>query len=215
MNTFNHLVRLLVLVPLLLAGVGGLLRFHRLALPLRYLTGLVGWSLLIELTARLLQSYKVPNLFLIPIDLVGELTLLFLVYQAALRSKALNRWGPVVLALYAAYALFSVLAGPTTVRFRPDLQVTEDFLLLVLVGLYFRKLLSELRVQRLERDAIFCVSAGLFLYCLGNLQIALFSNYLLQRYSQQFNVNVWSIHALLILILYSCYALALWMRPQK
>ena len=200
---------------LLVAGVGGLLHFHRLPPAQRYLLGVVGWALLIEVVARVLGFYHQPNLFLVPIDLVGELTLLALVYQAVLRSATFTRWLPVVLAVFAAYALFSSWLGPGTIRFRPDLQVTEDCLLLLLVGLYFRKLLNELVVKQLEREPMFWVSTGLFMYCLGNIQIALFSNYLLQRYSHQLNVNVWAVHALLVLLLYSCYALALWMRPPK
>jgi hypothetical protein len=61
---------------------------------------------------------------------------------------------------------------------------------------------------------MFWVSTGLFIYFLGYVQIALFSNYLL-RYSQQLNLTIWVIHALLYMLLYSCYSLALWMRPQK
>lgn len=200
---------------LLVAGVGGLLHYHRLPLAQRYLVGVVGWALLIEVVARVLGWYHRPNLFLIPLDMVGELTLLGLVYQSVLRSATFTRWLPAVLAVFATYALFTSWLGPSTIRFRPDLQVTEDCLLLLLVGRYFRKLLNELVVKHLEREPMFWVSTGVFMYCLGNIQIALFSNYLLQRYSHQLNVNVWAVHALLVLLLYSCYALALWMRPPK
>ena len=62
---------------------------------------------------------------------------------------------------------------------------------------------------------MFWVSTGLLIYFLGYLQIALFSNYLLQHYSVQFNRNVWAVHTLLSIVLHSCYCLALWMRPQR
>lgn len=196
---------------LAVAAVGGLLHYHRLELTRRYLVGVVGWALLIELTAKLFT----PNLFLIPIDIAGEFALLALVYQAALRSAAFSRWLPWLVGGLAASALVSGLARPGAVRFQPELQVLENILLLLLVVVYFRKLLNELTVKRLELDPVFWLSTGLFMYSLGSIQISLFSNYLLQRYSSHLNVAVWFVHALLVLILYSCYALALWMRPQK
>jgi len=84
-----------------------------------------------------------------------------------------------------------------------------------MVGLYFWKLLSELQVRYLAKEPMFWVSTGLLVYFLGYLQIALFSNYLLQHYSLQFNRNVWAVHTLLSIVLHSCYCVALWMRPQK
>ncbi|NML65260.1 hypothetical protein HHL22_08595 [Hymenobacter sp. RP-2-7] len=203
------------LLPLLVALVGGLLRFYRLPLALRYLVGAVAWSLTIELAAAALRLQHLPNLLLIPLDVVGELTLLALMYQAALRSAALNRWLPIGLALFASYALLSMLDAPVAVKFRADLQITENCLLLALVVLYFRQLLSQLTVRRLEREPLFWVSAGLFIYCLGKIQIVLFSDYLLLHYSRQFNQAVWGVHKLLIMVLNSSYAVALWMRPRK
>ena len=84
-----------------------------------------------------------------------------------------------------------------------------------MVGMYFRELLNELRVARLERDPLFWVSVGLALYFLGYILIALFSNYMLQHYSLQFNKNVWSIHFVLSLLLHSSYAGALWLQPAN
>ena len=62
---------------------------------------------------------------------------------------------------------------------------------------------------------MFWVSTGALLYFLGKLQIGLFSNYTMRHYSQELNLWMWTIHALLLLILYSCYCLALWTHPQK
>lgn len=211
----NQVFYFVIVGMLVVALVGGLLRFYRLPLALRYLVGAVAWSLAVEVAATALRLQHLPNLLLIPLDAVGEFTLLALVYQAALRLRWLNRWLPVGLALFAGYALLSVLAAPVAVNYHVDLQVAESCLLLGLVVLYFRQLLSQLTVRHLEREPLFWVSAGLFIYCLGRVQIVLFSDYLLHRYSQQFNTTVWDVHRLLLLVLHTCYAIALWMRPQK
>ena len=100
-------------------------------------------------------------------------------------------------------------------RFQPILMVSESLLLLLLPGLYFCKLLNELHVRNLVRDAIFWVSTGLLLYFLGKLLIGLFSNYLLAHYSKELNLWVWFVHAVLLFVLHSCYFRALWLHPQK
>ena len=203
------------LVFLLVAGVSGLVLFRRLARGLRYLAVLTWFGLGVELVATVLRFQHQPNLFLIPLDVAGELWLLALVYDWALEWPAYSRARPWVVGAFVFYAAMSFLLMAKSVQFFPSLMVTESLLALVLVGLYFRKLLQELRVQRLSHDPMFWVSTGVLLYFLGKLQIGLFSQYAMQHYSQAFNDWMWAIHALLLLVLYSCYCLALWIRPQK
>ncbi len=204
----------LEVVPLLLAGVSGLVLFRRLPAGLRYLVGLVWFGLGVELVARFLSQHHRPNLFLFAVDAAGELWLLALVYDRALESAAFTRLRPWLAGAFALYAALSGWLVPAT-QFNPTLQVLESLLVLGLVGLYFRKLLHELRVQHLSHDPMFWVSTGALLFFLGKLQIALFSNYALQRYSNELNIWIWTVHALLLVVLHSCYCLALWMRPQK
>ncbi|WP_157887074.1 hypothetical protein [Hymenobacter sp. PAMC 26628] len=104
---------------------------------------------------------------------------------------------------------------PEVARFKPTLQVVESILVLSLVGLYFRKLLHELRVTRLDQEPIFWVSVGIVINFLGSLQIHLFSNYLLTHYSNQLSLYAWAVHSLLNVVLYACYCTALWIRPRK
>ena len=142
-----------------------------------------------------------------------------MVFAWALHSPAFMRVRPW---LVAAFVLFAALSSGLTVelsreaaRFTPALQVIESLLVLGMAGLYFRKLLNELQVPNLIRDPMFWVSAGLVLHSLGKLLIALFSNYLLEHYSRQLSLTVWTINGVLTIVLYLCYLRALWMRPQK
>ena len=212
---WQFLVLYAYLVPLVMAGVSGLVLFRRLPLGLRYLAVLTWFGLGVELVAALLRLQHRPNLFLIPLDVAGELWLLSLVYDWGLERPAYSRARPWVVGTFVLYAAVSFLLLSKSVQFFPSLMVTESLLALVLVGLYFRKLLQELRVQRLSHDSMFWVSTGVLLYFLGKLQIGLFSQYAMQHYSKAFNKWMWTIHALLLLVLHSCYCLALWIRPRK
>ena len=205
----------LSVVVLLVVGLIGVGRFRGLSLGLRYLVGLIGFGLVVELAAHLLLFQHRSNLLLIPVDAAGELWLLSLVYAHALQWPVFMRVRPWVAGSFVLYAGLSGVLLPETARFKPVVQVIESLLVLGMVWLYFRKLLNELQVLDLVRDPMFWVSSGLLLYCLGKVQIVLFSNYLLLHYSLQLNLAVWDIHALLTVGLYYCYGRALWMHPQK
>ncbi len=205
----------LTLVPVVLASLIGLVGFRRRPRNLRYLAaGLAGVVLPLELLMFALLSLHRNNLFLIPIYTVGELWLLALVYRHTLQLPLFTRLVPWVVAGFAGYALFDSVLGMRLSQFRPGQQVLQSLLVLGMVGLYFRKLLSELVVINLQKEPMFWVSAGLLIYFLGYLQIALFSNYLL-NYSRELNMDVWAVHSLLFIVLYLCYCRALWPTLRK
>ncbi|TVT41804.1 hypothetical protein FNT36_10300 [Hymenobacter setariae] len=199
----------------IIASIWGIMCFRQLPPSLRALVLLLCFDAIMESTGSLLQYFKRPNLFLFPIVIVGEAGLMLLLYTRALQSAWLQRVAPWIVGFLTAYALLDTLLVPGTVRFRPSLQVMSDLLSLYLGGMYFRKQLNELQVARLERDPLFWISAGLVLTSLGNLLISLFSNYLLLNYSQQFNIYIWRIHTVFVGLLYTCYCIALWLRPAK
>lgn len=168
-----------------------------------------------ELATSILLYHHQPNLFIGPIFAAGEFWLLSLVYDKALNWPAFSRLRPWLAGGFVAYCALDSLLAPEVARFKPALLVLESLLVLGLVALYFRKLLNELRVANLSREPMFWVSIGLVINHLGNLQIYLFSNFLLGHYSHQLNLDIWAIHSLLLVVLYSCYLVALWIRPPN
>lgn len=204
----------LTLVPMAIAGVIGVVQFRHLPLDLRYLTVLIWYVLPLNTLGLVLMLQRHNNLFIMPIYTAGEFALLALVYRHALQSSTFNRMLPWLVAGFTAYVLFDSLQPNRLAVFRPGQQVIQCLLVLWLVVLYFRKLLRELRATPLRQDPMFWVSAGLLLYFLGYLQIALFGDYLL-RYSKEFNQLVWAVHSVLFMALYGCYSLALCLPPRK
>lgn len=216
--TFYLALGWLTVAVIILATLVGAARFRQLPASSRYLTYFAGFEVLIELLSRaLIRVFHLKsNLFLIPIAAIGEVGLLALAYRQVLGSAAFARALPWVLGLFSSYALLETLAGLGAVRYAPTVQVSTDLLMLGFAGLYFRKLLHELQVTQLRHEPFFWMSAGMTIYALGDLQIALFSNYLLHYGSLQLNLVVISVvRVLLLFIFYSGCGLALWMRPQK
>ena len=209
------LVGYVSVVALLLTGFIGLVRYHSLAPGLRYLASLIWFGVFLELIAKSLRIMNISNSILTALDAAGEVWLLSLVYAWALQSPVFTRWRPWVAGAFVCYAGVSLALDFEPARFKPAVQVLESLLVLGMAGLYFRKLLNELQVPSLARDPMFWVSAGLVLYSISKLLIALFSNYLLEHYSRQLSLTVWTVNGLLTIVLYLCYLRALWLRPQK
>ncbi|GAB3635003.1 hypothetical protein GCM10027422_05930 [Hymenobacter arcticus] len=205
----------LLLLAIVAAAVVAAARYRHLPPNLRALAWLTWFELPLEVVATGLGWLHYNNLFIMPFYTVGELWLLSLVYGRTVQATTLSRAMPWLVAAFATYVLVDNVLAPDLTWFKPVQQVTQSLLILSMVGLYFRELLHELRVPHLEREPLFWVSVGLALYFLGYILIALFSNYMLQHYSLQFNKNIWSIHFVLSLVLHSSYAWALRLQPAR
>jgi hypothetical protein len=197
------------------AAISCAVRFRYLPPNLRYLGGVLLLEIVTELIGATLARYHRSNLFIGPVFAAGELWLLALIYDKTLHYPQFSRLRPWLAGAFVVYCTLDSLLTPEAARFKPALQLVESALILGLVVLYFRKLLNELSVTRLDLEPMFWVSIGLVINHLGKSQIHLFSNFLLTHYSTQLNLNIWAIHALLLVVLYSCYLVALWIRPRN
>jgi len=210
-----HILIYLTRVLLVMGFAIGLWRFRRLPQSLRYITVLLGLYILIESVANVLGFLKKPNLFLIPVAVISEFWLLTFVFIHALRWPTFTKVAPWLVSLLTAYVLLDSVLTFEAARFKPSVQIISDLFTLTLAGLYFRKLLHELRVNILRQEPMFWVAAALMVSALGDLLISLFSNYILANYSAQTSNYVWAIHNLLGIIVYSCYGWAIWLGSRR
>lgn len=202
----------------ILASLIGLVRYRQLPLSLRYLALLACFDVLMELTGKFMHDVlRLKSiLFLFPFVFIGELVLLGLTYRQVLQSTAFSRALPWLLGLFSAYALFVSFSQFGMARYAVGLATFVNLLMLGLAGLYFRKLLDELQVERLRHDPFFWVSVGLAVYGLGNLLISLFYNYLLAHCSVQLQLIILvGLRNLFNVTLYLSYCWALWIAPPK
>lgn len=198
------------------AGLLGGLRYRHLPASLRWLALLAGFDALMEVICYVLASLlHVHNLFLAPFIMIGELVLLSLAYNQLLQSAAFSRALPWVLSVVGGYALLHSPLHLNVVRYTISLNMVSDLMQLGLAGLYFQKLLNELRVKNLGTDPFFWVSVALALHGLGDLLISLSSNYVLTHYSLQLQkIIFWGVRNVFNLLLYAGYCLAFQLRPQ-
>ena len=198
------------------AGLLGLARYRQLVPSLRWLALLAGFDAVAELTYTVLAevfSFRNTN-FLMPFVVAGEIVLQTLLYRQVLRSAAFNRVVPWLLGLFCFYTLLNSSIVSPVMDYVLSLQIVSNLIQLGLAGLYFQKLLNELRVAQLRRDPFFWFSVALAAYGLGNMLIYLFSNYLLAHYSVELQkIVLWGVRNVFNIQHYLAYMLVLWVRP--
>jgi hypothetical protein len=217
LKTFYHLLNILTFGLAIGAGLLALVRYRRLAPSLRGLAWLAVFDALSEIigwfTGTVLHT---PNLFMVPVVVVGEVVFAALAYRRALQSAAFSRALPWLLGLLISYALAASLLRLSATRHLVSLEIIANLLQLGLAGLYFQKLLNELHVERLRTDPFFWLSVGLAAYALGHLLISLSGNYLLMHCSVMLQqLILLGLHNVLNVQLYFAYCLALALRPPQ
>ena len=203
-----------------LAVLGALValgRYRQLGPALRLVALLVCFDAATELTVVAFSYWlHKSSLFLFPVSLGGEGLLLTLAYRRVLAAPLLGRVLVVVVAGYLAFLLVDAWLKLGTVQYFVAAQVVCNLLMLGLAALYFRRLLHELHVPHLGTDPFFWVSVGLVVYALGNLLIALSSDYVLAHYSEDTQYFVLrGLRNVFNAALYSAYLVALCVRPPK
>lgn len=102
-----------------------------------------------------------------------------------------------------------VVIWPGNIWTYPDyLHFAESVLILVFAGSYFYKVFVESKILQLEKEFSFWLSAGLIVYFSSNTLLFLFSDLVARHGGEVFN-QIWTVHALITILLYLSYTIAL------
>ena len=196
----------------------GIWRYRQLTSAMRFMALLVCFDAATEITAVVFKMLlpSSPNLFIFPISLAGEALFLTMAYRQVLASPTLSKVLLGVLGVYLFFILTQALLKMGTPQYFVAAQVVSTLYMLGLAVLYFRKLLNELHVETISQDPFFWVSVGLAIYALGNMFIALGSDYVMAHYSTEVQrLVLLGVRNLFNIELYALYLVALWMRPPR
>lgn len=208
-QTFLIYSSVVVIVPFLVAVI----RFKKMDQAWRSLALLIFFDFLVEAIGHILYFLKISNHFLWPIFILIEFTLLARIYKSEFKKMAVSRFIPIVTLLFIAYVIADWLMAPND-----DLSAlphfTEGVLILLLVLCYYYKNLSSFIETPLERQPMFWLSTGLFIYFSANSVIFIFSNYI-QMLSLNFFNLIWFTHSIFNILLYIFYTLTVCLIPKK
>lgn len=166
-------------------------------------------SCICEAASVYTTSRGIYNYFIGHVYVPGEIITVSLAYYFALNGRKLKKalLGLAALALIISL-LDSVFWNPFLTSFNSYGQAASSVLTLLLVLLYFRQLLNELRVVSLEHDPLFLASVGFLLYYAGTFFYFLVQNYIV---TDETSWMSWPVHGLLNILNNTLFALCFWL----
>ncbi|AHJ98137.1 hypothetical protein [Hymenobacter swuensis] len=211
----QQILILLAILPTIGTALLAGRNWRRLPAAMRPLAMLSFFALLTEVVSRILWFLKLSNLFIWPIYICVEFALLLELYNRAGYPAFLQkkRWY-LIIGLVGLASLEAGLRSTQPLLIDNAVRLVESLLLIGLVLLYYHHSLQAITEQHIWQQPLFWVSTGLLFFFVGNFLIYTFINFAL-FYSQQFNYQLWLVHAGLNSVLYCLYAYAIWISLRK
>jgi hypothetical protein len=168
---------------------------------------------LIALNQFLSEGWKIwilpeNNLPFLYVYVLIEFVFLALIYERLLHPFIASKIIRLGLGLFIIYWLITFF-WPGKMWTYPDyIRPTESILIFILAGAYFYKVFVESKLMRLGKDFSFWLSAGLIIYFSSNSLLFLYGDLVADQQDPVFNA-IWTIHAILTILLYITYSIAL------
>ena len=124
---------------------------------------------------------------------------------------ALDKWKYLWITLASSFTLIwllNVLIGEGWLGFPDYIHALEAVVILVLVFMWFAKMLRERKILNPERTFEFWMCSGLLIYFTGSFLLFLFPKFLIKAGPEIFDA-IWEVTSILIILLYILYTVAL------
>ena len=152
------------------------------------------------------------NLPIFHVYILLEGVLLCIVFRHLLAARGDTLPWFITAGSFAFLWLLNVLFGEGITGYPAYIHALEALLVIVLVVLWFAKILREKIVQKPLRTFGFWLCTGLLIYFSGNLLLFVFSTFVVEQSARVFDV-IWGVHGILVILLYLIYTFAiLWAR---
>lgn len=152
------------------------------------------------------------NLPFFHVYILVECILLLMVFRHLLTPTGKLRPWLVTALTFTLVWLLNVLFVEGFWGYPAYIHALEAVVLIVLVVLWFAKILREKVVKKPARTFGFWLCTGLLIYFSSNLLLFVFSTFVVQQSARVFDA-IWGVHAILVILLYLIYTIAiLWAR---
>ena len=185
--------------------ITGLIRWKRLSGGQKVLVAYIGFVILFSIIAEIVGRTYGTNLPLYHFYTFVEFFTLFYLFWRSMRRIPQPLFILPAL-VFAGIGIWTWVIDGLAV---PVMSRTAASVILIGFSLlFFYNALRYLEYQRIEHTFMFWMSGAVLLYFTGNLLLYVFGDYIAQASDKVF-FTVWSIHALLNIVLYLLYAVAL------
>ena len=178
----------------------------------KVLSVLIFTWLFFEIAATVVNNIYTNNIPLLHILTIVEFALIAYIYKnslAPILSKEKIYW---IIGLFSFGSLINSVFFENIFEFNAYARAIEALLIILLTLTYFYLTLKDMREKHLERAPLFWISSGLLIYFSSSLFINIYSNMLFGFGSNSY--TMWGIHAILNIVPYIFYTIALWVKPK-
>ena len=218
-----------IFLPLLLCFIF----FKRLDGSFKSLTFLLFITIAFETTANFVKYYyaTVPgkyNLFLYHLLILIEFSLLAWIYKTEFRNFVPAKLFSTLIVFFLIFSVTNTILvmEPShsvmeffrnfryIAKFNNYAQLLEDFLLMSFAFFYFYKLMKELKVESLEKEAFFLFNIGILIYYSSKFTLDIFNNFIIEYFINLSGIT-WGVHSIANILLHIFYSLAIWQNSRK
>ncbi len=167
-----------------------------------------------QLISFITKEYQIKNLPLLHLYTVIEFSWITWFYHQAMPVYLPERRTKVIIVIFSVAAALNTLFLQPVTQFNTYIRTSESILVIIFSLLFFYKIISEMKIQRLEKEPLFWINVGFLIYFSGSTLLFIFSNYILP-FKNTLNLYVWSLHAIFSILLYLIQSIGIWMAAHK
>jgi hypothetical protein len=194
-----------VLLPLLVAVV----RYRRLTPALKMIGAYVLLGTFVQGIAAIMSANRQNNLPVLHVYTILEFTCFIWFYRLLEENFIKNKVFLGLVIGFPVLAILNALFLQSIFEFNTYARSLEGILLITLALRWYYRALEELKIRRLQDDAVFWINTAILLYFSGSVILFGVSNYTLS-FQKSLKVYIWSFHALFSTLLYLFITAGLW-----
>lgn len=200
----------------LLSALLSLVKWKSMNASQRWFTLLLWLIVLISFAGEFWTlNFKQNNMPFFHVYILVEYLLLLQVFRLFFKGSIKDRIWLLLAVGFTLIWLVNVVFLEGWWAFPDYIHVLEILVLLVIILLWFRKMLMEKVIKKPERTFEFWICAGLLIYFSGNLILFIFPKFILDEGKQTFQA-IWKFNSVLNILLYTIYTVALlWVKKTK
>jgi hypothetical protein len=162
-----------------------------------------------------LQHVSRNNIPFYHLYIIIEIAFISWIYYSYLKKSRNVKLIPIITISFIALYLLSLIVNPGKLwRYSTYERAIEAGIVLVFVGSYFINIYKRQEIMHLHKASGFWIGFGLVLYFACNLTVFAFSELVFAQESSVFQ-SIWAIHAILTLLLYISFTIALTCRKTE
>ena len=168
------------------------------------------FAAVLQAVAYYLWKNSKNNLYLLHFYTVEELVMLTVFYSYLLTGLLNKRIFIVIIALFIICAILNALYLQPLTTHNTYMRSLESLIIIIWTILYFYVRLGEDPDKQQKKDAgLLVINSGFLIYFTTSLLLFSLSN-LIDAKNKEIRISLWSIHALVSIIMYILIAIGLW-----